>query len=51
MGPRREGDVVAVYADNKKAKDKLNWTTQYDLDEMMRTAWEWEKNLQKKRTV
>ncbi len=51
VGPRREGDVVAVYADNQKAQKLLQWTTQYDLDEMMRTAWEWEKSLQKKHTV
>ncbi len=51
LGPRREGDVVAVYADNQKAKESLNWNTEYNLDEMMKTAWQWEKNLQKKRTV
>ncbi len=51
MGPRREGDVVAVYADNKKAQEKLHWNAQYSLEDMMRTAWEWEKSLQKQRTV
>ncbi len=51
IGPRRQGDVVAVYADNHKAAQNLEWKTQYDLDEMMKTAWEWEKQLAKMRTV
>lgn len=42
MGPRRPGDVVAIYADNQLAVTALNWHPKYDLDEMMRTAWEWE---------
>jgi UDP-glucose 4-epimerase len=41
-GPRREGDVVAVYANNNKASNLLGWTPQYDLDAMMDTAWRWE---------
>ncbi len=48
IGPRREGDVVAVYADNRKAQKELGWVPQYALEDMMSTAWEWEKNLQKK---
>ena len=45
IGPRRAGDIVAIYANNDYAVKKLGWTCQYDLDEMMRTAWEWEKSL------
>lgn len=44
-GPRRPGDVVAIYADNSYAKEKLGWEIRYDIDEMMRTAWEWELKL------
>jgi UDP-glucose 4-epimerase len=44
LGPRRNGDVVSVFSDNKKAKDQLKWRTQYSLDEMMRTAWQWQQN-------
>jgi len=47
IGPRRSGDIVAIYANNDHAVKKLGWTCQYDLDEMMRTAWEWEKSLAK----
>jgi UDP-glucose 4-epimerase len=42
MGPRRSGDVMAIYANNQKAIDQLGWKIQYDLREMMRTAWNWE---------
>ncbi len=47
-GPRREGDVVAVYADNTKAKENLQWETQYGIEEMMKSAWDWQQNLAKK---
>ncbi len=45
IGPRRPGDVVAVYADNALAKDTLNWEPKYSLDEMMTSAWKWEVKL------
>jgi UDP-glucose 4-epimerase len=47
IGPKRPGDIVAIYANNDYAVKKLGWTCKYDLDEMMRTAWEWEKSLAK----
>jgi UDP-glucose 4-epimerase len=43
VGGRRDGDVVAVYADNNRARNLLGWETQYGLDAMMDTAWRWEK--------
>lgn len=43
---RRAGDVVAVYANNERAKTRLGWEIQYDLDQMMSTAWRWERQLQ-----
>jgi UDP-glucose 4-epimerase len=46
VGARRPGDVVAVYANNNKAKEFLNWEAKYDLDTMMKTAWDWEVALQ-----
>ena len=45
IGPRRPGDIVAIYADNSLAKEKLNWNPKYPLDEMMSTAWKWELKL------
>ncbi len=47
MGPRREGDVVAIYANNNKARTLLGWEIKRDLDTMMRTAWNWEQVLAK----
>jgi len=47
FGPKREGDVVAVYADNKKAKSILDWNPSRSLDDMMRSAWAWEKYMKK----
>ncbi len=42
VGPRRSGDIVAIYANNNRAVQDLNWQIEYDLHEMMRTAWDWE---------
>ena len=46
IGPRRPGDIVAIYANNSLAKEKLNWIPKYSLDEMMATAWKWQLKLQ-----
>jgi UDP-glucose 4-epimerase len=51
IGPRRPGDVVAVYANNDLAKSVLGWEPEFDLDEMMLTAWKWEKMLKADETV
>ncbi len=46
LGERRAGDVIAIYSDNQKAIQELGWQPQYSIDQMMSSAWEWEKNLQ-----
>lgn len=51
IGPRRPGDVIAIYANNDLARTRLGWTPEYSLDEMMRTAWEWEKKLKADATI
>ncbi|MEO6069823.1 MAG: UDP-glucose 4-epimerase GalE [Chitinophagaceae bacterium] len=45
IGPRRPGDIVAIYANNDKAKGLLGWNPKYTLDDMMDTAWKWEQKL------
>ena len=45
IGPRREGDAAAVYADTSKANAALAWKTELNLEDMILSAWEWEKNL------
>jgi len=44
-GPRRAGDIVAIYANNDLAVHELGWNIRYDMDEIMRTAWNWELKL------
>lgn len=48
IGPRRPGDVIAVFADNKKASRYLGWEPSRSIYEIMKTAWTWEK---KRRTT
>ena len=45
IGPRRPGDIIAIYANNDKARKVLGWDPKYSLDEMMSTAWKWELRL------
>jgi UDP-glucose 4-epimerase len=45
FGPRRAGDVEQIWADATKAKDILGWSTEIGLDEMMRSAWDWQQKL------
>ncbi len=47
IGPRRAGDVPAIYADNRKIKAHLGWTPQYGINEIMASAWAWEKERRK----
>lgn len=51
IGPRRSGDVVAIYANNDLASDLLGWTIQYSLEEMISSAWKWEMKLKQDETV
>ena len=45
IGPRREGDVEQVWGDVTKSSANLGWTAELDINEMMRSAWNWEKYL------
>ncbi|MFQ5445740.1 MAG: UDP-glucose 4-epimerase GalE [Saprospiraceae bacterium] len=42
IGPRRAGDVVAIYANNKKSERWLDWKARRGVEEIMRSAWSWE---------
>ncbi|TPV35795.1 UDP-glucose 4-epimerase GalE [Paucihalobacter ruber] len=42
---RREGDVIAAYAETTKANEDLGWRAELSLDEAMASAWEWEKQI------
>lgn len=41
---RRPGDIAVSYANPSKAKEELNWQTQYQLEDMLRDSWNWQKN-------
>ena len=45
---RREGDIEKIFSDNKLSKKKLNWSSKKSLDDMMRSAWNWETSINKK---
>ncbi len=51
IGPRRPGDVIAVYADNKLAVERLGWEIKYSLEDMMSTAWKWELKLKEDEAI
>lgn len=39
--PRRPGDPVALWADNRRAREVLGWEAQYGLEEIVTSAWNW----------
>ena len=42
---RRDGDVIAAYAETSKANDVLGWKTELTLDDAMDSAWKWEQKI------
>ncbi|MBL7763788.1 MAG: UDP-glucose 4-epimerase GalE [Chitinophagaceae bacterium] len=51
IGPRRAGDVIAIYANNDLAKKTLKWNPEYTLEDMLATAWKWEQRLKADDTI
>jgi UDP-glucose 4-epimerase len=47
VGPRRAGDVVAIYANYERAARLLGWAPRYNINDIMATAWTWELNRRK----
>ena len=45
MGERREGDVVAIWADPSRAADELGWRTTRSLETSLADAWRWQEKL------
>ena len=45
---RRAGDIEQVWADTSYANEELGWKAEKDLDDMMLSAWNWEKELSQK---
>ena len=42
--PRRAGDTAVCYSDPSKAEKELGWKARFDLVDMCRDAWRWQKN-------
>ena len=45
MAPRRQGDIIKVWADPKRANEVLGWKAEIPLADTMRNAWRWQKKL------
>jgi UDP-glucose 4-epimerase len=41
---KRDGDLTEVYADSNKAKNKLGWVAKLGIEEMVRDAYNYQKN-------
>jgi UDP-glucose 4-epimerase len=46
---RRAGDIEKIWADPSFANLELGWKTGSSFDEAIKSAWEWEKNIRKKK--
>jgi UDP-glucose 4-epimerase len=47
IGPRRPGDVTAIYSDNSLVENTIGWKPKYTLEDIMLSAWKWEQNMKK----
>lgn len=45
IGPRRDGDLKAVWADVSKAECLMGWKAERSLDDMCRDSWRWQCRL------
>ena len=43
IAPRRPGDIATCYADPAKASKELGFVAKYNIDDMARDAWNWQK--------
>lgn len=46
IGPRRDGDITAIFADPAKAGTAFDWSCEKSLDDALRDAWNWQRALQ-----
>jgi UDP-glucose 4-epimerase len=45
IGPRRDGDIVRIWADTTKSYWRLGWQAKRGLVDMVRDSWAWQRNL------
>jgi UDP-glucose 4-epimerase len=46
VGPRRPGDVPAIFADPRRAEQRMDWKARRGIAEALEDAWRWQKNLE-----
>ena len=46
IAPRRHGDIEQVWADPHKAERELGWKADTPIEDVLRSAWAWQKTLQ-----
>ncbi len=44
IAARRAGDIATCYGDPSKALKELGWKAQYDLEQMCKDTWRWQKD-------
>ena len=49
IGPRRAGDITAIYADTTFANEQLDWKAELTLEDALRSSWNWEQNYRKQK--
>jgi UDP-glucose 4-epimerase len=42
IGNKRDGDVISIYSDTTKSENELKWKPQFNLEQMLESAWKWE---------
>ena len=48
IAPRRQGDIVKVWADPSYANNELGWKAEGTLEDTLRSAWDWQVQLREK---
>jgi len=44
FAPRRAGDLAMTYANPDKSLEMLGWKAEYNIEDMCRDSWNWQKN-------
>lgn len=45
FGPKRQGDIIRIWADTALASEELKWKAEKSLDQMTCSAWKWQLHL------
>lgn len=45
IAPRREGDIVKIWAETSLSNEELNWKAERELSDTLAAAWKWQETL------